>query len=137
MFSIQIPTVFFFCSGKNGSPGNQDTRSESFNCHSDDVTIFQERFKLQKTSYKCHHVASGKDYFLVKALTDSVVIQTTDTVIESSCYETILSGWVIYTRRHCNAAVLSVYLIHTLLTSRQLFVDTKRENIHQYLHWVN
>ena len=46
------------------------------------------------------------------------------------CYETILSGRVIYARCRCNAGALSVYLTHILLTSRQLFFDTKRDNIH-------
>ena len=66
---------------------------------------------------------------VLRMVTSILYVQGKDK-IKHQRYETILSGRVIYARRRCNAGALSVYLINILLTSRQLFFDTERENIH-------
>ena len=51
-------------------------------------------------------------------------------LILSQCYETILSGQVTFTRRHCKCRhALSVYLTTNLYYHIQLFIDIERENI--------
>ena len=51
------------------------------------------------------------------------------------CYETILSGQVIYAWRRCNAGALSVYLIHTLFTFYLASHLLRRSNLACVVVW--